>query len=182
MVVSQPMGRSSHRGDDPCKTVATIYRTGPATSRKKLIMISYLRKPRFDAVVALLGRCLIAYVFIGAAVWHLRTSGWQPTISDMQSHGVPMPQLLLIGAMAISSLASLALLLDWRSRGAAYSLAGYTLVVSSVMHNPAHAAGAALFLYIKDLGLAGALMAFGASTQVAGAAIAKRERMRFSAV
>jgi uncharacterized membrane protein YphA (DoxX/SURF4 family) len=129
-------------------------------------MISYLRKPHFDAVAALLGRCLIAYLFAGAAVWHLRTSGWQPTISDMQSHGVPMPKSLLIGAMTVSSLASLALLVDWRSRWAAYTLAGYTLVVSSVMHSPMHAAGPDLFLYIKDQGIAGGLMSFGASTQV----------------
>ena len=135
-----------------------------STIKASAPVMSYLSKPPIEAATAFIGRGLIAYVFVGAAFWHLRPAGWELTINEMRGHGIFMPQLLLLGAMAVSSLASLALLLDWRSRWAAFVLAGYTLLVSSVMHNPLHAVGPVLFMYIKDLGIAGALMAFAANT------------------
>jgi len=58
-----------------------------------------------------------------------------------------------------------ALLVDFKSRHAAYVLAGYTLLVSSIMHNPVHAAPTEFFLFVKDLGVGGALMALGACSR-----------------
>jgi putative oxidoreductase len=128
-------------------------------------MFSYLRNRPLDAAAALVGRCLIAYVFIGAAIWHLSSTGWGITIADMRAHGVPAPALCLVGAMTISTVASLALLAGFHARPAAYVLAGYTILVASVMHNPMHAGQAMFILYVKDLGIAGALLALGSLSQ-----------------
>ena len=126
-------------------------------------MMGYLRRrPVADAAAAALGRCLIVYLFVGAASLLLSPTGWQLTLTDMENHGLPAPKVLLILAMAFSSLASLALLLDVKARWAAYALAGYTFVVSSTMHNPLHAVGSDFYLFVKDLGVAGTLMALGA--------------------
>ena len=126
-------------------------------------MLSYLRKPLVDAILSTTGRLLIVFMFVGAAAAHLSPAGWAPTIADMQSRGVPAPQLALTVSMIVSSIASLALLVDIKPRWAAYSLAAYTLIVSSVMHNPMHAVATEFYLFVKDLGIAGALMIFGSA-------------------
>jgi putative oxidoreductase len=114
-----------------------------------------------SASASLVGRLLLAYLFIGAAIYHLRH--WGATVQDMQQHGVPAPMLLLAIALAISSLASLALVIGWNSRAAAYILAGYSVIVSSILHNPLHMDAPGGFIdfvmFTKDLAMAGALLA-----------------------
>lgn len=115
--------------------------------------------PVFNAALDLIGRSAVAFLFLDAARYHLSEAGWHSTLSDMQARGVPAAQLLLIAAMAVSSLLALALLLRVRERLAALGLALYAISVSLVMYNPfAHLGQAALILFLKDLCIFGALL------------------------
>jgi uncharacterized membrane protein YphA (DoxX/SURF4 family) len=105
-----------------------------------------------------LGRAAIAFLFVDAARYHVM-EGWQRTLTDMQARGVPMSKVLLIIAMAISSMLALALLFGIRERMAALGLALYAICVSLVMYNPfIHLGQPAFTFFLKDLAIFGALL------------------------
>jgi putative oxidoreductase len=103
---------------------------------------------------------LIAYLFIGAASYHLSPAHWSETVQVMRAHGVPLAPVLLVTAMLISSAAAIALVFLWKAAAAAYVLAAYAVVVSLVLHNPWRPdTPVDFFLFVKDLGITGALLA-----------------------
>jgi putative oxidoreductase len=110
--------------------------------------------------VSLIGRILVAYLFIGAASFHLSHAHWNETVQAMRTHGVPFAPVLLVTAMLISSAAAIALVFLWKASAAAYVLATYSVVVSLVLHNPWHPDTPVDFiLFVKDLAISGALLA-----------------------
>jgi uncharacterized membrane protein YphA (DoxX/SURF4 family) len=121
-----------------------------------------------DKGLDLLGRLAVAFLFVDAARYHL-TSGWAPTLTQMQGRGVAFPQTLLVIAMAVSIALSVALVLGVKERLAALGLALYAIGVSAVMYNPfAHLGTVSLIFFLKDLCIFGALLSLSRALQGTG--------------
>jgi uncharacterized membrane protein YphA (DoxX/SURF4 family) len=117
----------------------------------------------------LLGRAAIAFLFIDAARYHISAAGWQRTLADMHTRGVPAAEVLLVVAMVTSTALALALLLGIKERLAALGLALYAISVSLVMYNPfAHLGQGALILFLKDLCIFGALLSLSRALPASG--------------
>jgi putative oxidoreductase len=65
----------------------------------------------------LFGRILLALIFVLAGATKLGNPG--PTIGTMASHGIPAPQYLVFGAIAIELIGGLMLMAGWHARIAA---------------------------------------------------------------
>lgn len=115
--------------------------------------------PRMRAAMAaaILGRALIALLFIGAGVTKL--TGPAPYLAHMAQHGVP--GLLLDAVAALEIGAGAAVLLGWRLRWSAGALGLFCIATALVFHlNLAdHAERTSFF---KDLAIAGGLLAMAA--------------------
>lgn len=125
-----------------------------------------LNLAQFDGVVQVVGRCAAAFLFLDAARYHLTPAGWAATTHDMVARGVPLVSAALGIAMVVSIVLALALVFKFHARYAALGLALYTIAVSSVMYTPFSSLGyTALVLFLKDLGLSGALLALSTTIE-----------------
>lgn len=115
-------------------------------------------------MLALLGRILLALLFIPAGVGKL--TGYAGSVAYAASAGMPMPQVAVAVALLVEIFAGLALLLGWHTRWAALALALFTLVASFFFHNfwalPADQASMQQMLFFKNLAAVGGLLAFAA--------------------
>lgn len=111
-------------------------------------------------VVELLGRALIAFLFIPAGVAKLADPS--PFLAHMAAHGVPGGLLPLVALLELS--AGLAILTGLQARAAALALGIFCVLTALLFHlNLADHAERSLFL--KDLAIAGGLFVmFGASS------------------
>ncbi|QKV53135.1 DoxX family protein [Comamonas antarctica] len=115
-------------------------------------------------LLALLGRILLALLFIPAGVGKL--TGFAGTVGYAASAGMPLPQIAVAIALLVELFGGLALLLGWQTRWAAFALALFTLVASFFFHKfwglPADQATMQQMLFYKNLAAAGGLLAFAA--------------------
>lgn len=125
--------------------------------------IALLDQPFVNQALSLVGRLAIAYLFCFAAFFHL-TFGFAGTVKDMAAHGVPMPAVVNIVAMIVSSASAVALVFNFKARWAALLLALYVIVVSTVMYGPFNADWETTrVLFMKDMAIFGALLAWSSS-------------------
>ena len=82
---------------------------------------------------ALIGRVLLALMFLMAG--YSKFGGLEGTAGYIASKGLPMPEVLAIGAAVLEFGAAALLIVGWQARWAALSLAAFTLVASLVFHN-----------------------------------------------
>ena len=82
---------------------------------------------------ALTGRVLLALMFLMAGFSKL--GGLEGTAGYIASKGLPMPQLLAIGAAVLELVAAALLIVGWQARWAALALAAFTLLASVLFHN-----------------------------------------------
>ena len=81
----------------------------------------------------LIGRILIAIVFLLSA-WG-KLTGFEQTAAAMGGKGMPMPQVLLVFAIAIELAGAAMLVIGWHARLAATALAVFLVVASLYFHN-----------------------------------------------
>src|SRR6185503_5814450 len=81
----------------------------------------------------LVGRIMIAIVFLSSA-WG-KLTGFDATAGAMAGRGMPMPQVLLVLAIAIELAGSVLLVIGWQTRWAALALAVFLTVASLYFHN-----------------------------------------------
>jgi putative oxidoreductase len=109
----------------------------------------------------LIGRLLIAYVFIPAGFGKLG-AGFAGTVGYIASKGLPMPEALAAAAIVIELGAGLLLLVGFKARWAALALAFFTLVAAIFFHNywamPAEQAGMQQIMFGKNLAIVGGLL------------------------
>jgi putative oxidoreductase len=123
-----------------------------------------------DAVekfVPVLGRFLLALVFVLSGfgkIW-----GLDATAAQMGSHGIPMPNLLVYGVVALELGGGLALMFGLFTRPLALIFAFYLLILALVFHDywampPAelHAQRVAFFEHLSMLGGMLYVFCFGA--------------------
>ena len=79
-----------------------------------------------------LGRLLIALIFIRAGINKLRAIA--ATSAGMRGHGIPYPDLLVWGAVALELGGGLLLVAGFYARWVALALFFYTLVLALVFH------------------------------------------------
>jgi len=117
--------------------------------------------------LALVGRILIAYLFIPAG-WG-KIAGFAGTVGYATSVGMPMPQVAVAVGLAIELVGGLMLLAGFKTRWAAAALALFTLVAAFFFHNywamPEAQQMMQKIMFDKNIAIAGGLLvlvAFGA--------------------
>ena len=112
--------------------------------------------------VALLGRLLIAALFIPAGI--AKIGGFAGTAGYIASKGLPMPELGAVIAILVEVGVAAALLVGFKARWAALVLALFTLVAAAVFHNfwtlPADQQMVQQLMFTKNIAIVGGLLAF----------------------
>ena len=115
--------------------------------------------------LALIGRLLLAYVFIPAGFGKLG-AGFAGTVGYIASKGLPMPEVLAVAAIIVEIGAGIALLVGFQTRWAALLLALFTAAAALFFHNywgvPADQQMVQQLMFGKNLGIVGGLLAFAA--------------------
>jgi putative oxidoreductase len=88
--------------------------------------------PRIANAAALIGRILIAVIFIKAGFGKI--SGWEGTAGYMASKGLPLVPLLLAGTILIELGGGLMLALGWKARWAALAIFVWLIPVTFIFH------------------------------------------------
>lgn len=117
--------------------------------------------------LALVGRILLALMFVMAGL--SKIGGFAGTAGYIASKGLPLPEVLAAGTIALEVLGGLALILGWQTRWAALALAGFTALASVIFHNfwalPAEQQMMQQLMFMKNLSVVGGMLvlaAFGA--------------------
>jgi putative oxidoreductase len=114
--------------------------------------------------VPALGRLLMAVLFIPSGVSKL--GGHERTVAPIAAHGLPLPEVGYVIALAAEIVLALALLAGFQARIVALLLALYTLATAVFFHN--HLGDQAQAVnFVKNLAIAGGLLfilAFGAGS------------------
>lgn len=114
--------------------------------------------------LALVGRILLALMFVlaGAA----KISGFAGTVGYMAAHGVPMPNVLAVLAVALELGGGLALVFGLYTRWAALALGLFTLLVSFIFHPfwavPADQVMVTNLLFMKNISVTGGMFVLAA--------------------
>jgi putative oxidoreductase len=110
-------------------------------------------------VSLLAGRLLVAIIFLISGVGKLISPGL--TIGYIASLGLPAPLLGYIGSMVLELVCATSLILGYRTRVVAWVLAIYCAVTAIIFH---HAFGdqSQMFNFLKNVAMAGGLLAFSA--------------------
>ena len=128
--------------------------------------------------IALIGRLLLAYLFIPAGIGKL--TGFAGTVGYITSKGLPMPEVAAGLAIVVELGVGLMLLVGFQTRWAALVLTLFTLAAGFFFHNywavPADQAMVQQLLFNKNVAIAGGLLAFAAFGAGAFSLDAKRGR------
>jgi putative oxidoreductase len=84
-------------------------------------------------VIALIGRILLAVLFVQGG-YNKLFGGTAGTVATMASHGIPFPNILVWGAVAVELGIGLCLMAGLFARCAALILAAYTLALALIFH------------------------------------------------
>ena len=115
-----------------------------------------------QALLPLLGRILLAVIFLTSAIEKIR--GFEETSSMMAGKGIPLSSFLLLGAITFLLLGSIALILGIKARWGAVLLIIF-LIPTTVMFHPPTGSEEDLIQFMKNLAIAGGLcmiVAYGA--------------------
>lgn len=128
--------------------------------------------------IALIGRLLVAYLFIPAGIGKL--TGFAGTVGYITSKGLPMPEVAAGLAIVVELGVGLMLLVGFQTRWAALVLTLFTLAAGFFFHNywavPADQAMVQQLMFNKNVAIAGGLLAFAAFGAGAFSLDAKRGR------
>lgn len=114
--------------------------------------------------LALIGRLLLAYLFIPAGF--SKIAGFKGTAGYISSVGLPMPEVGVVVAILVELGCGLLLLVGFKTRWAALALALFTAAAAFFFHNywamPAEQQMMQSLMFGKNLGIVGGLLAFAA--------------------
>jgi len=118
----------------------------------------------FQSAAALLGRLLLAALFLPAGIAKL--TGFAGTVGYISSVGLPMPAVGATIALLVEILGSVALIAGYGTRAAALVIAVFTLAASYFFHPfwavPADQAMIVSLLFYKNIGVIGGLLVLAA--------------------
>jgi putative oxidoreductase len=130
--------------------------------------------------IALLARILLAFLFVQGGYYKLM-GGIPGTVANMTSHGIPFPDILVWGAIAVELVGGLMLMAGLFTRWVALVIAAYTLALGLIFHAywlaPAAEARLERIIFLNHLSLIGgmlAIVAFGAGCFSLDAAMGRK--------
>lgn len=116
----------------------------------------------FQNPLALLGRLLVAVLFIPAGIGKI--TGFAGTAGYIASKGLPLPEVGVVIAIVVEVLVAAALLVGYKTRWAALVLALFTLAAATIFHNywalPQAQQMMQQLLFTKNIAVVGGLLAF----------------------
>lgn len=114
--------------------------------------------------LSLVGRILLALLFIPAGF--SKIAGFEGTVGYIASKGLPFATAGAVAAIVVEVLVATALLVGYKTRLAAFILAGFTLAATVVFHNfwavPADAAFVQQLMFFKNIAVVGGLLTVAA--------------------
>ena len=119
-----------------------------------------------SAILALLGRVLLASIFVYSGFGKI--TDFQGTVGYIAGAGLPMAQVLAVGAIIVEFIGGLALLIGFRARWAALAFVIFLIVITPIFHNfwsaPEAEAMSQQINFIKNMAIIGGMLmvvAFG---------------------
>ncbi len=109
--------------------------------------------------LALVGRLLLATLFILAGI--NKATGMEGTVGYIASVGLPFPELVYFGTVAIELVGGLMLAVGFKARLAAAALGVFTVMTAVIFHND-FSVQTELTLFLKNLAIAGGMFAVAA--------------------
>jgi putative oxidoreductase len=113
---------------------------------------------------AFFGRILLALIFLLSGIGKLR--GFEGTVAYISSAGLPLASLAAAGSLTLEIVASVALIVGYRTRWAALALAAFSLLAAFLFHNwwamPPESQVVQQILFLKDVAIAGGLLLLAA--------------------
>ena len=130
--------------------------------------------------IALVARILLAFLFVQGGYYKLM-GGIPGTVANMTSHGIPFPDILVWGAIAVELIGGLMLMAGLFTRWVALVIAAYTLALGLIFHAywlaPAADMRFERILFFNHISLIGgmlAIVAFGAGCFSLDAAMGRK--------
>ena len=114
------------------------------------VVKNFSQQPHINAVLSLIARILMAYIFI-AAGWG-KVTAYGATAGYMESMGVPAALLPMTILVELGG--GLALLMGFQARFAAFGLAVFSLLTAFLFHNGAEDG----INFMKNLAMSGGLL------------------------
>jgi putative oxidoreductase len=90
-------------------------------------------------ITILAGRILLALIFVISGFGKI--TGFAGTAGYIASKGMPLPEVMAAGAIAVEFLGGLALVAGWKTRWAAAIIALFLIPTTAIFHNPAGLTG-----------------------------------------
>ncbi len=122
--------------------------------------------PTLQNFTALAGRSLLALLFVVSGVG--KVTGFAGTAAYMAAKGLPMPEVLLVGAIAVELLGGLMLIAGFKARWVALATFLFIIPTTYFFHNPAgldpQAAQGQMIHLLKNVSIMGGMLlvaAFG---------------------
>jgi len=108
----------------------------------------------------LLGRILIALIFVMAGF--SKITGFEGTVGYIASKGLPLPEMLAIGAIIVELGGGLMLIAGWYTRWAAAAIFVFTAMTAVLFHNfwamPPEEAQNQMISFMKNISIMGGLL------------------------
>ena len=108
----------------------------------------------------LVGRLMIAAIFVVSGFGKI--TGFDGTVGNIASKGLPLPQLAAIAAIIVELGGGILLILGWKTRWAAAAMCIFTVVAALIFHNfwavPAEQAQNQMIHFMKNICMAGGLL------------------------
>ena len=112
---------------------------------------------------AIAGRVLLGLLFVVSGFG--KVTGFSGTAAYMASKGMPMAEVLLVGAIVVELVGGLMLVAGFKARWAALAIAAFLVPTTLVFHNPLGPdAQAQMTQFLKNLSILGGMLyvaAFG---------------------
>ena len=105
--------------------------------------------------IPLIGRTLLSLIFINSAIGKI--FGFAGTAQYMASHGMPMPSVLLVGAIVLELVGGLSVLLGYRAKTGAVMLLIFLIPATLIFHNDL-ADRVQMIMFMKNLAIMGGLL------------------------
>ena len=125
-------------------------------------------------VIQLFGRVMLALIFIMAGVGKIMDPAG--TVGYMNSMGVP--GILLWPTIALEILGGIAIAIGYKTRLAAFALAGFALLAAVLFHTN-FADKMQMILFLKNIAIAGGLLLLAVSGRTAYSVDSKRNQNDF---
>jgi putative oxidoreductase len=125
-------------------------------------------------VIQLFGRVMLALIFIMAGVGKIMDPAG--TVGYMNSMGVP--GILLWPTIALEILGGIAIAIGYKTRLAAFALAGFALLAAVLFHTN-FADKMQMILFLKNVAIAGGLLLLAVSGRTAYSVDSKRNQNDF---